>query len=208
MAASSSWEFEVLAQELIHGVAFSVTLCSGVQRAGRSDDVVRLARSSAGKPAVDNSCVGLTALDIELVRLVAEVLVESINCTVCGAQLDRAVNVQLRRGYFNAARIIIATHCRGRRRHRHMARVVETAGHLYLGTPMPGGRDVSHRAEMADDTTRRQIAHSAGQSAGRRLDHCHCPRLDGRILDAGVVSLAVPATCPVASWSLPVNSPA
>jgi hypothetical protein len=117
MAASSSWEFEALAQELIHGVAFSVPLGSGVQRAGRSDDMVRPARSSAERPAVDNSCVGLTALDIELLRLVSEVLVESIDCTVGGAQLDRAVNVQLRRGYFNAARIIIATHCRGRRRH-------------------------------------------------------------------------------------------
>lgn len=41
MAASSSWEFEALAQELIRGVAFSVPLGSGVQRAGRSDDMVR-----------------------------------------------------------------------------------------------------------------------------------------------------------------------
>jgi hypothetical protein len=40
-----------------------------------------------GEPAVDDSCVGLTALDNKLVRLVSEVLVESVNCTICGAQL-------------------------------------------------------------------------------------------------------------------------
>jgi hypothetical protein len=118
MAASSSLESEALARELIHGVAFSVLLSRGSDRAGRSDDL-GVARLAAKRTAADDGGVGLTAPDIELAGLVYEVLVEPVDCTICGAQLDPAVNVQLTRGYFTAARIVIATHCRGWEPHPH-----------------------------------------------------------------------------------------
>jgi hypothetical protein len=89
------------------------------------------------EPAADDGCVGLTALDLELVGFVYEVLVEPVDCTICGARLDPAISIQLTRGYLTAARVVVATHCRGWEPHRHTARVVERAGHLHFGQLSP-----------------------------------------------------------------------
>jgi hypothetical protein len=83
------------------------------------------------EPAADNECTEPTALDLELIRVVYEVLAEHVHCDSCGPPLHRAVNVDLTHG--PTARIVVSTHCQGWRRHRHVARVAERAGELRFG---------------------------------------------------------------------------
>ena len=66
----------------------------------------------------------LTA-DLELIRVVYEVFVEPADCPICGAPLDGAINVDVTGGFFTASRIVVATRCRGWRRHRHVANVID-----------------------------------------------------------------------------------
>jgi hypothetical protein len=76
-------------------------------------------------------------LDVELVRLVYGLIVESVACGTCGASLDPPTDVEWISGWFTAARIVVTTRCRGPRRHRHRAKVVERAGDLRLGRVRP-----------------------------------------------------------------------
>jgi hypothetical protein len=85
------------------------------------------------EPVADEVCAGPTAIDLELVRVVYEVLVERVGCGLCGAPLHPAIAVEVTRGSFTAARIVVTAHCRGWRRHRHLAGVVERAGDLRFG---------------------------------------------------------------------------
>ena len=78
-------------------------------------------------------CADPSALDVELVLVLYEVLVERADCGVCGAPLNPAVNVELTRRSFTGSRIVVATRCCGSRRHRQVARVVERNGELRLG---------------------------------------------------------------------------
>src|SRR6476659_6116921 len=82
------------------------------------------------KLAADNQCPELGDLDIELVRVLYEVLVQRAECAIYDAPLDLAANVELTRRSFNVDRIVVVTHCRGSKRHRHMAKVVERNGEL------------------------------------------------------------------------------
>jgi hypothetical protein len=97
-------------------------------------------RPSPTEPAAHNECAEPTALDLELIRVVYEVLVERVDCAVCGAQLHRAVNVELTQPSFATAQILVATHCRGWRRHRYVATVAERAGELRFGQLGPTDR--------------------------------------------------------------------
>ena len=82
-------------------------------------------------------CAGPSALDVELVLVLYEVLAERADCGVCSAPLSAAVDVELTRRPFTGGRIVVATHCRGSRRHRHVARVVERNGELRFGRLEP-----------------------------------------------------------------------
>jgi hypothetical protein len=90
-------------------------------------------RTPQGPAPDDESCAEPTALDLKIVEAVYEVLVERVCCASCGAALDEAVNVKLSRGFFNAAAFMVATRCRGLRRHRHVASVLKRAGELRFG---------------------------------------------------------------------------
>jgi hypothetical protein len=81
----------------------------------------------------DARCADPSALDVELVVVLYEVLVERADCGVCGAPLNPAVNVELARRSFTGGRIDVATRCRGSRRHCQVARVVERNGELRFG---------------------------------------------------------------------------
>ena len=79
------------------------------------------------------NCADPTAADLELIRVLYEVLVEQADCAVCGARLQRAVKVELIRRSLTANQILVTTQCRGPKRHRHEASVVEQAGDLRFG---------------------------------------------------------------------------
>jgi hypothetical protein len=81
----------------------------------------------------DARCADLIDLDVELVRVLYEVLVERTDCGLCGAPLEPAVNVELARRSLTVGRIVVATRCRGSRRHRQVATVVERNGELRFG---------------------------------------------------------------------------
>jgi hypothetical protein len=83
--------------------------------------------------AADNQCPEPRDLDIELVRVLYEVLVQRADCAICDAPLEIAVDVEPTRGSSTVSRIVVVTHCRGSKRHRHMARVVERNGELRFG---------------------------------------------------------------------------
>ena len=87
------------------------------------------------QPSVD--CAEPTAVDLELIGVIYEVLVEQVDCATCGAPLHRAVRVELIHRSLAAAQILVTTHCGGRKRHRHVANVVEQAGDLRFGQLEP-----------------------------------------------------------------------
>jgi hypothetical protein len=72
-------------------------------------------------------------LDLDVVRVVYAVLLEGVACCRCGADLEPPADVERIRGFFSGARIVVATRCRGPRRHRHLAQVTERGGDLRLG---------------------------------------------------------------------------
>ena len=82
-------------------------------------------------------CADPSALDVELALVLYEVLVERADCGVCGAPLNPAVTVELAGRSFTGGRIVVATRCRGSRRHRQVARVVERNGELRFGRLEP-----------------------------------------------------------------------
>ena len=82
-------------------------------------------------------CADPIALDVELVLVLYQVLVERADCGVCGAQLNPAVKVELVRRSFTGGQIVVATRCRGSRRHRQVAAVVERNGELRFGRLEP-----------------------------------------------------------------------
>jgi len=88
---------------------------------------------SFSEPATDERSVEDTALELELVAIVYGVLAEDVDCAVCGAPLDRSVEVALTHKTFKAVRIVVVTRCQGSRGHRHVARAVEGAGELRFG---------------------------------------------------------------------------
>jgi hypothetical protein len=73
------------------------------------------------------------AADLDLIKVLYEVIVEQVDCAICGARLERAVKVELIRRSLPADQILVTTHCRGRKRHHHEASVVEQAGDLRFG---------------------------------------------------------------------------
>jgi MFS family permease len=105
MAASSSLESEALAWELSHGVAFPFYWAATLNAPACSTTWWWPGPPSR-EPAADDGCVGLTALDLELVGFVYEVLVEPVDCTICGARLDPAISIQLTGGYASAGRAV------------------------------------------------------------------------------------------------------
>lgn len=76
-------------------------------------------------------------LDLDLVRIVYGVLFERSACGICGSALGPAPGVERTWGFFTGARIVAVTHCRGPRRHRHLAKVLDRAGDLRLGQLRP-----------------------------------------------------------------------
>ena len=91
----------------------------------RLHDVVGWPGPPPREPIADDRCAELTTLDLELIRVVYEVFVEPADCPICGAPLDGAINVDVTGGFFTASRIVVATRCRGWRRHRHVANVID-----------------------------------------------------------------------------------
>lgn len=79
-------------------------------------------------------------LELDVVRVVYAVLLEGSACGRCGAPLDPVADVTRTRGFLTAARIVVATRCRGPQRHRHLAKVTEQAGDLRWGPLRPTQR--------------------------------------------------------------------
>jgi hypothetical protein len=82
------------------------------------------------EPAADDRRAGPTVEDLDLVRVMYGVLAEQVDCAACGARLRRTVGVVLAGDGATSNGIVVTTRCRGWRRHRHVARVVERAGDL------------------------------------------------------------------------------
>ena len=57
-------------------------------------------------------CADPTALDVELVRMLYEVVLQLAHCAICGARLDPAVTVELTLESLTVDWMIVATHCR------------------------------------------------------------------------------------------------
>jgi len=86
-----------------------------------------------GPPAANR---GIGSDDLDVAAALYEVLVELAPCSVCGAPLGPAVHVERCRRFLTV-RIVVTTCCRGPRRHRHEATVVERAGGLLTGRLRP-----------------------------------------------------------------------
>jgi hypothetical protein len=79
-----------------------------------------------------------TDLDLWLIRLVYEVAAGHANCARCGAPLGRRLHLATRyAGRSPAWHVLVATRCRGWRRHRHTALVTEASNNLELGLLRP-----------------------------------------------------------------------
>jgi len=92
---------------------------------------------SSAEPAAGDGYAGPDDLDLDIVRTVYGALVEQMACGVCGAALDSVTGVGRIRGWFTRSRIMVGTYCRGPRRHRHLAQVIERAGDLRFGQLRP-----------------------------------------------------------------------
>ena len=90
--------------------------------------------SPVGDRAEDDMACGegLDEVSLDLVRTMYEILAGELACTICGAPLG-PIAVERVSGAWSAARVLVATECRGRRRHCHRARVLERAGGLQFG---------------------------------------------------------------------------
>jgi hypothetical protein len=93
--------------------------------------------SACGSFAESTARVGPDDLDLAVVQIMYGALVEQLACGVCAAPLEAATDVQRVRGFFTGARIVVDTYCRGARRHRHRATVLERAGDLQMGQLRP-----------------------------------------------------------------------
>jgi hypothetical protein len=93
--------------------------------------------TACGSFAGPTARVGPDDLDLVVVQIMYGALVEQTACGVCAAPLEPATDVQRVRGLFTGARIVVDTHCRGARRHRHRATVLERAGDLRMGQLRP-----------------------------------------------------------------------
>jgi hypothetical protein len=76
---------------------------------------------------------GLDEVSLDLVRTMYEILAGELGCAICGAPLGRPIAIERVSGGWRAARVVVATECCGRNRHRHQARVLERAGDLQFG---------------------------------------------------------------------------
>ncbi|MEU4421816.1 hypothetical protein AB0F81_14415 [Actinoplanes sp. NPDC024001] len=75
-----------------------------------------------------------TDTDRELVRIVYETIAAGTGCARCPAALGRDLSLEVMPGGHTPAwQIVVATRCRGLRRHRHTAVVTKGAGDLELG---------------------------------------------------------------------------
>ncbi len=81
-----------------------------------------------------------SALDIQVVLALYTALIEQVGCVNCGAPLHRVVKVDLAHSSVNPTVVIVVTRCRGWRRHRHKACVVDEAGDLRFGQFRPDFR--------------------------------------------------------------------
>lgn len=75
----------------------------------------------------------LDEVSLDLVRTMYEILADELGCTICGAPLGRPIAIERVSGVWRVARVVVATECCGRSRHRHRARVLERAGDLQFG---------------------------------------------------------------------------
>ena len=84
-------------------------------------------------PPAEDECGDPSTLELDVIRVVYEVLVEEAGCAICGAPLQRVINIELRQRFFRAAEIVVSTNCRGWRRHRQVATVLHRDGDLLFG---------------------------------------------------------------------------
>lgn len=92
---------------------------------------------SSAETTAGDGYAGPDDLDLDLVRIVYGALVEQMACGDCGAPLDSVSGVGRIRVLFTGRRIMVGTYCRGPRRHRHLAKVIERAGDLRFGQLRP-----------------------------------------------------------------------
>lgn len=76
-------------------------------------------------------------VDLAVVAILYCVLAEQVVCGTCAAPLEPVPDVHRILGLFTGARIVVDTRCRGARRHRHRATVLERAGDLRMGRLRP-----------------------------------------------------------------------
>ena len=91
------------------------------------------------QPTLDADRAEPTACDLELVRVVYEILAAHSACARCGAALNPAIEVGLARRWFTRARIVVIMHCQGPSTHRQTAKaIVERGDGLRFG-PLRSG---------------------------------------------------------------------
>lgn len=78
-----------------------------------------------------------TAADVWMVERAYEHIASRSYCYRCGAPLTRRRQIEETGPESRSWHLTIATHCRGWRRHRHLATVTEEAGDLVLGSFRP-----------------------------------------------------------------------
>jgi hypothetical protein len=77
------------------------------------------------------ACDLMTDLDLDVIRSVYEVIAEQFQCAACSADLRTTVHVRLG-AVGSGGGAVVTVRCRGWRRHRHSAQVVDESGHLVL----------------------------------------------------------------------------
>jgi hypothetical protein len=81
---------------------------------------------------------GPTDLDLRLIRLTYEVAAAESRCAKCGTPIGRRLRLTTQYGGQPPTwTVIVATRCRGWRRHRHTAVVTEASNSLRLGSFLP-----------------------------------------------------------------------
>ena len=80
------------------------------------------------QPTLDTDRAEPTAGDLELVRVVYEILAAHSACARCGAALNPAIEVGLTRRWLTRPRIVVVMHCQGPSTHRQTTKVVVERG--------------------------------------------------------------------------------
>jgi hypothetical protein len=83
---------------------------------------------------LDGKTARPSAAELLVIKLAYEAIAGQSCCGKCGASLNRPLRLIYDRTSLTHWRVVVATRCRGWKRHRHGALVTDTSKDLLLGT--------------------------------------------------------------------------